>query len=61
MRKKNEFEGKVALITGASRGIGRAIAINLAKNGANIVINYNSNLKAAKKTQKLVANEEVKS
>ena len=61
MRKKNEFEGKVALITGASRGIGRAIAINLAKNGANIVINYNSNLKAAKKTQKLVANEGVKS
>ena len=61
MTKKNEFEGKVALITGASRGIGRAIAINLAKNGANIVINYNSNLKAAKKTQKLVANEEVKS
>ncbi|MAR57624.1 MAG: beta-ketoacyl-ACP reductase [Rickettsiales bacterium] len=61
MSKKNEFEGKVALITGASRGIGRAIAINLAKNGANIVINYNSNLKAAKKTQKLVANEEVKS
>ena len=38
-----EFEGKVALITGASRGIGRAIAIKLAANGASIAINYNKN------------------
>jgi 3-oxoacyl-[acyl-carrier protein] reductase len=34
--------GKTALITGASRGIGRAIAIDLAANGANVVINYRS-------------------
>ena len=33
---------KVALITGASRGIGKAIALELARNKANIVINYNS-------------------
>ena len=45
--KNLEFKGKVALITGASRGIGRAIAIELAKNGANIAINYNSNFKSA--------------
>ena len=32
---------KTALVTGASRGIGKAIAIELAKNGLNIVINYN--------------------
>ena len=32
---------KIALITGASRGIGKAIAIELAKNNVNIVINYN--------------------
>ena len=58
---EKEFKGKVALITGASRGIGRAIAIELAKNGANIAINYNSNLKAAKETQKLVSKTGVKS
>ena len=57
----NEFKGKVALITGASRGIGRAIAIELAKNGASISINYNSDIKSAKETQKLVNKNGVKS
>ena len=56
-----EFKGKVALVTGASRGIGRAIAIELAKNGAAISINYNSDIKAAKETQKLVNKTGVKS
>jgi 3-oxoacyl-[acyl-carrier protein] reductase len=35
-----EFEGQVALVTGASRGIGRAIAVRLAKGGAAVCLNY---------------------
>lgn len=39
--------GKVAIVTGGSRGIGRAIAEDLAANGAKVVVNYNSNATAA--------------
>ena len=35
------LENKVALITGAGRGIGRAIAVALAKEGEQVIINYN--------------------
>lgn len=41
------------LITGASRGIGRAIAVRFASIGMNIVINYNSNVEAANETARL--------
>lgn len=38
MSSNQELKGKVALVTGASRGIGRATAITLAKNGANLIL-----------------------
>ncbi|HEY2554340.1 MAG TPA: SDR family NAD(P)-dependent oxidoreductase, partial [Candidatus Cybelea sp.] len=41
------FEGKVALVTGSSRGIGRALALTLARDGAALVINYNRNAQLA--------------
>ena len=43
---------KVAVVTGASRGIGRAIALELASRGATVVINYNGSEERAKEVQK---------
>jgi glucose 1-dehydrogenase len=45
-----KLEGKVALVTGSSQGIGQAIAIRLAKEGASIVINYRSHPEGAEET-----------
>ena len=45
-----EFSGKIALVTGSSRGIGRAIALRLARGGADLIINYFRNQAAAEDT-----------
>lgn len=47
---------KVSIVTGSSRGIGREIAISLAKAGSYVVINYNNNQKSAEETQQLIKN-----
>jgi enoyl-[acyl-carrier protein] reductase III len=54
------LQNKTALITGASRGIGRAIAHRLAQMGANIALNYVRNEEAAKQTASEVAKYGVK-
>jgi 3-oxoacyl-[acyl-carrier protein] reductase len=42
-----ELEGKIALVTGGSRGIGRSIAVALGRAGAKVIVNYTSNETAA--------------
>ena len=47
-------EGRVAIVTGGGRGIGRAIAVRIAREGANVAISYRSNDSAAEETAKAV-------
>ena len=44
------LEGKRALVTGASKGVGKGIALELARNGADVAVNYNSDARGAEAT-----------
>jgi 3-oxoacyl-[acyl-carrier protein] reductase len=48
------FEGKVAVVTGSSRGIGRSIALELGLNGASVVVNFNQNEEAAEEVSEAI-------
>lgn len=49
-----KLKDKIALVTGSSRGIGRAVALAYAKEGAKVVVNYTSNEKAAKEVAEAI-------
>src|SRR5659263_464238 len=51
---KSRLKGKVALVTGGSRGIGQAIALRLAQDGADVAINYQSTKEQAQKVSKMI-------
>jgi len=48
------LQGKIALVTGGSRGIGRSIALKLAEEGADIVVNFFRNRKPAEETKEMI-------
>lgn len=51
------LDGKIAVVTGASRGIGKAIALKLAAEGAKVVVNYAGNAKAAQEVVAAIAEQ----
>ena len=54
MSNTESLNGKVALVTGASRGIGKEIALKLSNSGAEVIINYSSSDKKAEEVVNLI-------
>jgi len=54
MVRNGSLTGKVALVTGGSRGIGQEIALRLARNGADVAINYQKTKEEAQKVSKII-------
>ena len=50
----NRLTGKVALVTGASRGIGKGIALRLAQEGASLALSYSTHAEQAKETERAI-------
>ena len=50
------FDNKIALITGASRGIGKEIALELSSRGAYVVVNYHQSVSAAEEVANKIVN-----
>ena len=57
---EKQFAGKSAIVTGATRGIGKAIALELAKRGANVAFNYAKSADEAEKIKAEIENSGVK-
>lgn len=55
--KKKDFDGQVAIITGAQQGIGKAIAVKLASEGADIVVNWLDDKEKASEVADLVKSQ----
>jgi len=51
-----KLQGRVALVTGSSSGIGRGIAIGFAKEGADVIVNYNTSKDFAEETANIIKN-----
>jgi 3-oxoacyl-[acyl-carrier protein] reductase len=52
-----QLDGQIAVVTGASRGIGKGIALELARQGATVLINYNSSAEAAQEVAKQIESD----